>query len=677
MKLPELPLDTAPSVREAFEVLARESAELRAAVEALKSELAARPVTMTATTHQSPAAPSTPSAPSGAMLQRRPMVASPPRVAAPAARVDMEKLLGRYGAWGAAALMILLGVGTLLEWAIRNGMLGPSARVALSTAVAVALAVGGYVARKRASVARESLGFGNACLGLALGVLDVVAWQIGPQWHMVPATMALELAVAAAAALVSFGMREEDELLAAVGAAGLYLAPFVTSSGDGSALVLAAYVALVSLVLFRFVERDTWAVARAVIRWGSLLCTLALIAMREAVLGAVLASVLAVAMLQVRTTVVVRLKLVAAYMVAAIVATLVVVDGTPATWTAALAPDRHTGWLASAALLVAMVVASRFTLKMTTTEDFAGVKWSRPVNALLQRSHLSLTFTLLLPVAAVLAAATALPADTTLDVVWLTVAAGFVALAVAFRSDAPLARQYYTTGFVLLWVGALSYSPRSDQMSGTMLLAVALIALWMVSARPDVRVARYVAFMSAAYVAVVEAGYMFTAESRVVPRGWMDIVLMAGACAALAQTARLQIEGERGEIRVMRTLAPWIAALLLARHLVVLASGSYTAVALTAFYAATGVALIIAGRRRGRLALRRGGLGLSLYAPLRAFATATDVDNTGVRVAVYFVAGMFMLLVAFLYRSRGGGEAEPILADVRENGDTTDRETMV
>ncbi|HEV2643064.1 MAG TPA: DUF2339 domain-containing protein, partial [Candidatus Elarobacter sp.] len=459
MKLPELPPETAPAVREAFEALARESTELRAEVEALKGAVAARSVAAAEPTLVRPVSLQPRTDRRGEPVQNagtvRPTAAP---VARPPVRVDMEKLLGRYGAWAAAALMILLGVGTLLEWAIRNGMFGPSARVALSSALAIALAVGGYVLRERAAAAGESRGFGNACLGLALGVLDVVAWEIGPHWHMVPAALALVLADVGAAALVTFGVREEDELLAAVGAAGLYLAPFVTSSGEGSALVLASYVAVVSLAMFRFLEEDTWTVARAVIRWGSLLSVLALIAMSEAVLGVIVASVLAVAMLRVDAPVAVRLKLVAAYLVAAIIATLAVPGETTPTWAAALAPDRHSGWLASVALLIAVVVTSRFTLRVTTADDFAAVTWSRPVNELLHRSRQSLTFTLLLPVAAVLAAATALPADTTLNAVWLGAAAGLIALAVALRSEAPLARDYYTTGFVLLWAGALSYS---------------------------------------------------------------------------------------------------------------------------------------------------------------------------------------------------------------------------
>lgn len=665
MKLPELPPGTDPTVREAFEVLAREAAELRAEMEALKRAVAARPVGVAGAT----------AIPQGAMAQPRAErrsepprdalvdVALAPPVRPPERRVDLEKLLGRYGAWGAAALMILLGVGTLLEWAIRNGLFGPAARVALSSALAVALAVGGYVLRERAAAAGESRGFGNACLGLALGVLEVVAWQIGPQWHMVAPAVALVLADVGAVALVSLGVREKDELLAAVGAAGLYLAPFVTSSGEGSVLILASYVALVSIVLFRFVEQDTWRVARAVIRWGSLLSVLALIAMSEAVLGAIVASVLALATLRVAVPVAQRLRMVVAYIVAAIVATFAASSGASMAWSAALTIDRHTGWLASVALLVALLVTTRFALRATES-DLVDATSKRAAGVPPHQSPLALTVTLLLPLAAVLAAAAALPGDTTLDMVWLSAAAGLSALAVASWSAAPIAGNYYTTGFVLLWAGALSYSSRRMQVSEAMLLGVTLVALWLVSARPDVRIARFAAFASTVFVALVSAMRMYAAESVVVPRPWNDVVLMAGACVALMWIARLPAQDERGELHAARLVAPWIAGLLLARHLVVLASGAYTAVALTAFYAATGVALIVMGRRRASLALRRGGLGLALYAPLRAIATATEVENTGVRVAVYFVAGAFMLLVAFLYRSRRDGEAQPILADV-------------
>lgn len=679
MTLPELPPDTAPALRTAFEALARESAELRAELEALKRELAPRRATATA--QAGVTAVADPVAPSGAAAPPRPApltefqspdrrrelardaiglrsaIAPNPR---PAAHVDMEKLLGRYGAWAAAALMILLGVGTLLEWAIRNGLFGPVARVALSTVTAVALAVGGYVLRERAGAAGESRGFGNACLGLALGVVDVIAWEIGPHWQMVPTALALLLADVGAAALVTFGVREEDELLAAVGAAGLYLAPFVTSSGDGSPVVLASYITIVSLALFRFAELEAWRVARGVIRWGSLLSVLALVAMGEPVLATLVASVLALAMLGIDASVVQRLGAVALYVVAAIVATFAASPAAHPALGVAQATGRHTAWIASIAVTLTMIVVSAYVLRATTPYTADG---DRPDAVLRPGSALSLALTLLLPVGAVLAAATALPGDATLNVLAMSEGAGVIALAVALWSDAPRAREYFTTGFVLLWTGALTYSSRGAQVPEAMLLGIAAVGIVIATLRRDVTVARFAAFMSAACVALVSASRMYTAESQPVPGAPLDILLMTGAFCALVLTARQHVDGERSETHVIRVLAAWIAGLLLARHLVVLVSGPYAAVTLTAFYAATGVALIILGGRRESLGMRRAGLGVSLYAPLRAIVTASDVDNTGIRVAVYFVAGAFMLLVAFLYRSRGR-EAEPILADV-------------
>jgi len=282
------------------------------------------------------------------------------------------------------------------------------------------------------------------------------------------------------------------------------------------------------------------------------------------------------------------------------------------------------------------------------------------------RLLLALAITLLLPIGVVLAAGAALPGDATLDVLWLSEASGVLALAVALLSEAPLAREYFTTGFVLLWMGALVYTSRAVQIPEAILLGTSVVAIWIATVRPDVGIARFAAFASAAWVALVSAVRMYMAESVVISSATLDVVLMLGACIALVVIARAHIDGE-GRERTLRTLAAWTASLLLARHLVVLASGAYAAVTLTAFYAATGVALIILGGRRNSLGMRRAGLALSLYAPLRAIATAADVENTGIRVAVYFVAGAFMLLVAFLYRSRGR-DGEPILRDVVTEG---------
>ena len=64
-----------------------------------------------------------------------------------------------------------------------------------------------------------------------------------------------------------------------------------------------------------------------------------------------------------------------------------------------------------------------------------------------------------------------------------------------------------------------------------------------------------------------------------------------------------------------------------------------------------GVASIFIGRARAIRVLRHVGLGLAIFAALKAIAEASSLD-IGLRVGSYFLAGLFLLAVAYWYRER-------------------------
>jgi uncharacterized membrane protein len=85
------------------------------------------------------------------------------------------------------------------------------------------------------------------------------------------------------------------------------------------------------------------------------------------------------------------------------------------------------------------------------------------------------------------------------------------------------------------------------------------------------------------------------------------------------------------------------------------------------YYAVVGVAAIVVGRHRAIRVLRHIGLGLAIFAALKAMAEASSLV-IGWRVASYFLAGLFLLAVAYWYRdpdaatasgARGIGPEEP------------------
>jgi uncharacterized membrane protein len=72
---------------------------------------------------------------------------------------------------------------------------------------------------------------------------------------------------------------------------------------------------------------------------------------------------------------------------------------------------------------------------------------------------------------------------------------------------------------------------------------------------------------------------------------------------------------------------------------------------LIAYYAACGLGSIIAGRRFGVGRLRLAGLGLAIYAAVKAIMEASDIGELLLRVGAYGAVGVFLLAAGYMYRA--------------------------
>jgi len=219
-----------------------------------------------------------------------PVVAPPPAPALPSPfdsrarparserkpRLDPEVLLGRYGMLALAAILVLAAAGMFLSWAAAKGWLGPSVRVALGLASAAGLASWGIRVRGRHRP------FGDSLLGIALATAHVCAWAAGPALRLVPAPVALALSAVASVGLAAFALRERDEPLWCIGFGGAALAPFVTSTGAGTAPMLAGYAAAVLVAGGSALGARPWRIGSRVFGAAAALFTFALAWMPEA-----------------------------------------------------------------------------------------------------------------------------------------------------------------------------------------------------------------------------------------------------------------------------------------------------------------------------------------------------------------------------------------------------------
>src|SRR5712692_9898369 len=183
-----------------------------------------------------------------------PLPRPPPRPARP----DLETLIGRYGMLALGTLLALAAVGTFVGWAVAHGLLGPVPRVVLGLVAAAAVGAWGVWLRPR------ERSFGNSLLALSLAVTHVCAWAAGPGLHLVPPFLALALSAAASVALAGYALVQQDEVLWCVGFGGASVAPFVTSSGEGTAPMLAAYAAAVQIAGGSALGSRAWTIAARV-----------------------------------------------------------------------------------------------------------------------------------------------------------------------------------------------------------------------------------------------------------------------------------------------------------------------------------------------------------------------------------------------------------------------------
>jgi hypothetical protein len=80
------------------------------------------------------------------------------------------------------------------------------------------------------------------------------------------------------------------------------------------------------------------------------------------------------------------------------------------------------------------------------------------------------------------------------------------------------------------------------------------------------------------------------------------------------------------------------------------------------YYAVVGVASIFVGRAREIRVLRHVGLGLAIFAALKAIAEASSLA-IGLRVGSYLLAGVFLLAVAYWYREKDRDDRESAIGN--------------
>ena len=544
---------------------------------------------------------------------------------------EIESLVGRYGMPALAGLLILMAVGALIKVAVDKGLLTPEVRIGSGAVTAVLVALAGLYFRRRGDVR-----YGSVLLALSLAIVDLVAWGAGPRLHLVPTPVALGVVDLVAIALAALAVHDASEFLFTVAIAGALSAPFVTSDVEGPALSLLLYGGLVLAGALRSVRDGAWTRAFAVLLAGALVYSLAA--------GALPIS---------------------------------------ATWYGPYLVVMFGGACAAAALLTGerswRGELPRAYLALSVVGVFIG--W----DAIATRSF-ALTMSVAVALATITYAALFVRGVPTRQWGPSAVLLPFVSLGVAYAG----VHGGHTGAIVLgLWtlfaLGAwrLEHVNGDTRRGGTHLLAASALGSLAVTAWLWDTPLPFVAGLAGWSVIVALlvrnegnpaalAGVVLTAGSaalsavdQLASRSAYSYTPFATRSSASALCAALGIwlagdvilkgEGPARSIadRPVR-LGALIGFLIIWGRMEVAQAFSHdlSAFLLVSYYAACGVASIVAGRRLGIGRLRVAGLALAIYAGVKGLMEVTDIGSVLLRVGAYAAVGIFLLGAGYLYREQ-------------------------
>ena len=550
--------------------------------------------------------------------------------------MDLESLIGRYGTLALASLTILLGAGAFLSWAIAHGKLGPGMRVFLGALGAAAVAVVGWRLR-----ARGSKRFGDTLLALSLALVHVDAWGAGPYLELVPSPVALGVAAAASVALAVLAWLNDEEALFSVGVGGALIAPFVTAREPGSVLALLAYGYVVVGCGLAALRGRVWRSAAMVVTAG--LWLYVGVATSTAMQNSQTAArdYPAVFSLAVAWTAVVLAG--GAWGARIARSALVALLGTLAVQVFDRSPATDLLILAAVGTATAYAVAS-----MATSSDERTPRRQPLFTAAVIPLALG-------GVAAVAVPDTAL-ARTLVALVWTAGAIG-----AAFLHPAARPTHLMTAG--LTSGGAVLFALEGKPVASCVALSAHAAALSVLLRRERTRLLG----VPIAFGLAVVTPWTFNQLLDRPIYGYTPF-LTAPSLAALAMSAAWLVVSWNAYRAQFADAGPGTVetrtAVRLAGSIVTFMWGhtelgrAYSAdvstFLLILYYAVVGVAAIFIGRAREIRILRHVGLGLAIFAALKAIAEASSLE-IGLRVGSYLLAGLFLLAVAYWYREREPG----------------------
>ena len=449
--------------------------------------------------------------------------------------------------------------------------------------------------------------------------------------------MALTVAAAASAALSVFAELEQEETLFAVGVGGALLAPFVTVFGAPHVIALLVYGYVVITFAMVAVQDAEW-----------------MIAVRLLTVGCGIYTVMGIAAALPGDPATVMLAPVAFALLVALTALAVVVR-------------RHRTFVAQSTLIVAAVALlfrvpshqfpiAAVSLAVIGTGAAYWSLWNIEGIAVDVPAGLGVA---VLPLAFLLSAMF----TTTRHDVQSTLALGwaFGAAAIA-ATDSERRVAHWAVAGMATWLGLVVWLPKAGTapIALVVLLSIhaALFTLLMHRAKATMLAVPVVfslgAGAHAAYMLLVSRPeYAYT--PFLTPESFGALAVSAASIWVAWEMSHLASAEPRPLVRVSGLV---VAFIWIRTELAGTGSPDIATFLLIAYYAACGVGAVFLGRARRLPLLRHAGLALAIYAALKTVVQAWSM-GIGLRIGSYFVAGLFMMSVAYWYRDSAERLAPP------------------
>lgn len=183
------------------------------------------------------------------VFQQQESQAKPPKVHK---KSSVEKFIGENVIYIVGVLIIVLGVGIGVKYAIDNDMISPLTRIILGYLAGAGLL--GFAIYLKKNYEKFSAGL----LSGAMAIFYFVTFMGYDFYGLFPKEMAFGLMVAFTIFTVVSSLNYDRQIIAHIGLVGAYAVPFLLSDGSGKVMILFIYMAIINLGILAISIKKYW-----------------------------------------------------------------------------------------------------------------------------------------------------------------------------------------------------------------------------------------------------------------------------------------------------------------------------------------------------------------------------------------------------------------------------------